>query len=159
MRRPHASALALVALAATVSLSAGCGSSSSSATGDAPPTSASPAASATALTSSASPTTDAVTSFCDHIAPGGKGPADAFMEILLTDPSTARSTALAEQRLMQGALPPAAIAQDWKTWQTYVAAVVRASRDGGSLASVAGLEQNSRGAQKRLTAYAFAHCS
>ncbi|GAB3917117.1 hypothetical protein GCM10027613_16860 [Microlunatus endophyticus] len=81
------------------------------------------------------------------------------MEIPIWDSGTARSAALEEQKLMKGAVPPKEIARDWKTWNTYVSAVVRATNAGGSLESVTGLEKKSRGAQERLTKYAFAHCS
>lgn len=159
MWKPFVRLVALVAVLAMASLSAACGSSDSS--DDSRPSSQqkTPTTSASSPSGATPTTTDAVASFCDHIAPAGNGPADAFMAIMLTDPDTAHSTAVDEQKLMKGAVPPAEIAEDWKTWQEYVAAVVQASSDGGSLASVANLEQKSRGAQQRLTDYAFAHCA
>lgn len=64
---------------------------------------------------------------------------------------------------MKGAVPPAAIAKDWKSWKSYVQAVLRAtSKNGGaapSLESLGSLDNKVRGAEKRLTDYAFAHCA
>jgi len=88
-----------------------------------------------------------------NLSPGSTG------AVLSVAPGPIIVRPLSETKLMRGAVPPAEIAQDWKTWKAYVGAVIHASGGGGSLASVAGLEQKSRGAQKRLTDDAFAHCS
>lgn len=96
--------------------------------------------------------------FCDRITRGGGGPADAFMQIELYSAKAAHKEALAESKLMQGATPPAAIAKDWTTWKAYVQATLRASAH-GQMASLAKKSDHAQHAQKRLTDYAFAHCS
>lgn len=147
-----------VALVVVAALSTACGSGGSSsghATKASTVTSAPTSAPASATTSAAGGT-DA---FCAHIAPGGSGPANAFMGIQLWQAGQARKAALAEAKLMDGVTPPAAIAQDWQVWSKYVHAVIRAT-DGGrnDLESVGALEQKTAGPQNRLTKYAFAHC-
>jgi len=160
----------LLALLAAASLPAACGSGGSSDTEHTPSQqstqqstqqSSTQQSPSTATQSASTPaTTSAAAGFCAHIAPAGKGPANAFQAIQLWDAGTARRTAMAEAKLMKGAVPPAEIAKDWKSWTSYVQAVLRATGGkGGSLESLGALDQKSRGAQKRLTDYAFAHCA
>lgn len=161
MIRKYAGALAL---ATVVSVSAACGSGGSSDTSRSQHSSSESAAAATSSAApSASAGTSPVSAFCAHIAPAGNGPADAFQELELFDPSAARETATQEAKLMKGAVPPAAIAKDWKVWKSFVQVAVRTlankNADESSLDSLTKLDDSAHAAQKQLSDYAFAHCS
>lgn len=95
---------------------------------------------------------------CAKLTRGGAGPADAFMEIQLYSAKEAHKEALAQSTLMDGATPPPAIAEDWQTWQSLLRATAKASAS-GHLASLTKKYDHAQHAQKRLTDYAFAHCS
>lgn len=162
LKRYAAGGLAVIALA---SLTAACGSDDSTAGGtssDQPSvqesTSSPSSSEQSEPPSSSPPVATPVSKFCSHIDPHGDHPADAFMEISLFQASAARKTALAEARLMKGAVPPSAIARDFKAWRTFVQAVVRTTANGGSLESVSPLADRAQAAQQRLTDYAFDHC-
>lgn len=152
----------VLALSIVVGVSAACGSGDSSHDTQSQPTpSAGSASAGSPSPSSAAP--DSTAAFCAHIVPAGGHPGDAFAAFELYDPSAARREAKEEAALMKGAVPPAAIAQDWKLWKAAVQAVLRATADPKATAedldSAYPAVKKAGAVEDRLTDYAFAHCA